>query len=75
MLTQCIAAQAILSWKGIPTTISIGVKKAGEGDIRAHAWLMWNDELALDSSHERVDFTKVLELPTEPLVVASATNS
>lgn len=66
-LTQCISCQAVLSWKNIPTTISIGVKK-GEGEtLKAHAWLMWNDQAVLDSSRERAGFNKVLDLPTAPL--------
>ena len=64
-LTQTISAQAILSWKGIPSTISVGLKKGDANDLKAHAWLMWNDQVVLEGNEGTVlDFSKILDLPT-----------
>lgn len=69
-LTQSISAQALLSWKGIPTTISMGVLKDEEGVLRAHAWLLWNGKIVLQGDEETIKgFSKVLDLPT-PTAVA-----
>ncbi|MEL7133585.1 MAG: lasso peptide biosynthesis B2 protein [Pseudomonadota bacterium] len=64
-LTQSIATQAILSWKHIPTTISMGVLKDDQGAFRVHAWVMWNGSVVLAGDEESVrDFSKILDLPT-----------
>ncbi|WP_430741966.1 lasso peptide biosynthesis B2 protein [Sphingomonas hankyongi] len=38
-LVQALAAQRWLARHNLPTSISLGVKRAGEGSIDAHAWL------------------------------------
>lgn len=64
-LTQTISCQAILSWKGIPSTITMGLKKDGEGALKAHAWLSWNGQVVLEGNEGTLlDFTKILDLPT-----------
>jgi hypothetical protein len=64
-LTQSISVQALLSWKGIPSTISMGVMKDEGGVLRAHAWLSWDGRVVLEGNEETVkDFSKVLDLPT-----------
>lgn len=64
-LTQTISCQAILSWKGIPSTITVGLRKEGESTLKAHAWLMWNAQVVLEGNEGTVlDFNKILDLPT-----------
>ncbi|WP_187428527.1 hypothetical protein ROLI_044550 [Roseobacter fucihabitans] len=64
-LTQTISCQAILSWKGIPSTITMGLKKDQHGALKAHAWLSWNDHVVLEGDEGTVtDFNKILDLPT-----------
>lgn len=71
-LTQTIACQAILSWKGIPSTISMGLKKDGGDAVKAHAWLCWNGQVVLEGDEGTVlDFSKILDLPT-PLQTPTA---
>lgn len=62
-LTQTISCQAILSWKDIPSTISMGVLKEKDGTIRMHAWLVWNGQTVLDGENLK-GFSKILDLPT-----------
>lgn len=64
-LTQTISCQAILSWKGIPSTITMGLKKEGAASLKAHAWLSWNAQVVLEGNEGTVlDFNKILDLPT-----------
>lgn len=64
-LTQTISCQAMLSWKGIPSTISMGVRKDDAGTLKAHAWLTWNGQVVLEGNEGSVlDFSKILDLPT-----------
>lgn len=70
-LTQTISCQAILSWKGIPSIITMGLKKDEAGALKAHAWLTWNDQVVLEGNEGTVsDFAKILDLPT-PLLPAA----
>jgi hypothetical protein len=72
-LTQCIACQALLSWKGIPSSIAIGLKKAGDAELKAHAWLVWHGQVVLQGeSGASPEFNRILDLPTP--VRASATS-
>ena len=64
-LTQSIATQALLSWKRIPSVISMGVLKDDQAVLRVHAWVVWNDEVILEGDEDSVrDFSKILDLPT-----------
>ena len=38
-LAQALAAQWLLAWFGHPTVLRIGVAKANDKSLRAHAWL------------------------------------
>ncbi len=72
-LTQTISCQAILSWKGIPTTIAIGVRKDSPTGFEAHAWLIWNDRIVLQGNEESVQvFSRILDLPTPTLPAPAA---
>ncbi len=72
-LTQTISAQALLSWKGIPTTISLGLRPSSENGLDAHAWLVWNGRVVLQGDEDALaDFSKILDLPTpQPPLAAS----
>jgi len=64
-LTQTISCQALLSWKGIPSTITMGLKKDADGALKAHAWLSWNGEVVLEGNDGALaGFSKILDLPT-----------
>lgn len=64
-LTQTISCQAILSWKGIPSTITMGLKKDSPGAVKAHAWLSWNGQVVLEGNEDSVaEFSKILDLST-----------
>ncbi|MEM9581173.1 MAG: lasso peptide biosynthesis B2 protein [Pseudomonadota bacterium] len=64
-LTQSIACQAVLSWRNIPSSISMGVKKEDGGTLRWHAWVTWNDVIILEGNEEVLaGFQKLLDLPT-----------
>ncbi len=73
-LTQTISCQALLSWSGIPSTIAIGVRKEGAADLKAHAWLIWNERVVLQGNERSVQaFSKILDLPTPVLAPRTAT--
>jgi Transglutaminase-like superfamily len=38
-LTQALAAQALLSWRGVSARLRIGVTKDVQGQFAAHAWV------------------------------------
>lgn len=38
-LTQALAAQALLSWRGVSAWLRIGVAKDARGQFAAHAWV------------------------------------
>jgi hypothetical protein len=64
-LTQTIAAQAILSWRGVPSTIRVGARKDAAGTVHWHAWLIWNDIVVLQGNEESLaGFGTLLDLPT-----------
>ncbi|MEM6576917.1 MAG: lasso peptide biosynthesis B2 protein [Pseudomonadota bacterium] len=71
-LTQSIAGQALLSWYGIPSTISMGVMKERDDDLKAHAWLVWNGKVVLQGNTQTPrTYAKIADLPT-PVSGASA---
>jgi hypothetical protein len=64
-LTQSISCQAVLSWRRIPSTIAMGVRKDPDGDLRVHAWLVWNDFVVLEGNEDTPsDFRTIAQLPT-----------
>lgn len=66
-LTQSIAGQALLSWQGIPSRISMGVMKTPDGSLEAHAWLVWNEVVVLQGDQRTVrKYRKIMDLPTPP---------
>lgn len=70
-LTQTIAAQALLSWKGLPSTIAIGLRKGPRDTLEAHAWLVWNGGIVLQGDDTTPqDYARVLDLdtPTAPVL-------
>ncbi len=63
-LTQSISAQALLSWKNIPSTISMGVMKDDSDELRVHAWLVWDGGIVLEGDEQSISkFSKILDLP------------
>jgi hypothetical protein len=40
-LTQAVAAHAMLRWRGVRTTLYLGVTMDGGKQMRAHAWLRY----------------------------------
>lgn len=63
-LTQSISCQTMLSWMGIPSTISMGVKMGDDSDLKVHAWLMWNEMVVLEGDEGTLQaFHKILDLP------------
>jgi hypothetical protein len=64
-LTRTIAAQSVLSWKGIPTTVAIGLRNTSQDGFGAHAWLTWNGQIVMEGDESSVEeFARVLDLPT-----------
>ena len=73
-LTQAIAGQAILSWQGIPSTISMGVRKRPDGALQVHSWLVWNGEVMLQGDETTpATFRKIMDLPTPSLAITADT--
>lgn len=71
-LTQSIACQAVLSWRGIPSTIAMGVRKGEDGVPYWHAWLVWNETVVLQGNEATLaGFSKLLDLPTPDLPTPS----
>lgn len=71
-LTQTISCQAILSWKNIPTTITLGLQTDKGSSVNAHAWLNWNGIVILEGNEDTPqEYTSILDLPV-PTSEASA---
>jgi Transglutaminase-like superfamily len=49
-LTQALATQALLRWRGIPAHLHIGVAKAAEGRLEAHAWVESQGRIVIGGS-------------------------
>lgn len=58
-LIQAMAAQRWLDRNGIPTSLSIGVRKPQPGPFEAHAWLTHGDFIVTGGSAS--DFTPLLD--------------
>lgn len=64
-LTQAIAAQLLLAWRGYPTHLRIGVAK-GEGErFRAHAWVESHGRVIIGGSESLLRYTPLPSLKGE----------
>jgi len=64
-LTQGVAAQYLLAHEGLETLLRIGVCKGESGEIKAHAWLVYQGNIILGGDTEEVlgyTFMKDLEM-------------
>jgi hypothetical protein len=44
-LAQAVAAKAMLRWRGVPSTLYLGVAKDSHSSLKAHAWLRCGDRI------------------------------
>lgn len=52
-LTQALALQLILGWRGYATEVRIGVKADGS-DVAAHAWLLSDGKIAIGGNPREI---------------------
>jgi hypothetical protein len=65
-LTQAMAAQYLLSRRGCPATIRIGVGQS-VGRFSAHAWLLCGDRVVVGGSDASLArYTHLTDLPVQP---------
>jgi len=57
-LPQAMAGKGMLSWRGVPSTLSLGLRRKGEEGLMAHAWLRAGP-LILTGSGEDEPFVEV----------------
>jgi len=55
-LTQGLATQQLLSWRGYPTQLRIGVARGAGGQFQAHAWVEWQGTVIIGGADELVRF-------------------
>ena len=63
-LPRALAAKAMLRRRGVRSTLSLGVRRSGERDLEAHAWLVAGG-VVLTGEREMTEFTEI-ESFTEP---------
>ncbi|MFD2239259.1 lasso peptide biosynthesis B2 protein [Aureimonas populi] len=51
-LTQAIAGQALLTRRGCPSIVRVGVRRSHAGEFQAHAWLLHEGRAILGARHE-----------------------
>jgi hypothetical protein len=61
---EAIAAKAMLRRRGVPSTLYLGVNKAAEGEIAAHAWLRCGSRV-LTGERALDDFTVIAQFAEE----------
>jgi hypothetical protein len=62
-LTQAQAAQIVLARRGVASTVCLGVRETGTGQVAAHAWLISGSRLLLGgNAHELAAFRQLAEL-------------
>lgn len=61
-LTQALATQLLLTWRGCATKLKIGVAKGSDGQLQAHAWVEWGGQVIIGGSEDLGQFTV---LPTD----------
>lgn len=59
-LAQAVTAQRMLARFGFDTTMRIGVKSEPGGNLKAHAWLMFDDRVILGGSPSQLEQYRVL---------------
>jgi len=59
-LTQALAAQALLGFGGIPSSIRIGVAKETAGSFEAHAWLESGGKILMGGAEADQRYTPLL---------------
>lgn len=67
-LTQALAAQHMMARHGKAASIRIGVAKEDDGAFKAHAWLMYEDQVVIGgASHDLSRYTSIADLaPKSP---------
>lgn len=55
-LPQALAARFLLARLGVPTDLRIGVRRAEEGELGAHAWLEREDEVLIGGTDAPVEY-------------------
>jgi hypothetical protein len=62
-LTQAQAAQILLAWRGVASTVCLGVRETATGALEAHAWLLVDGRLVLGGEpHEIAGFRQLTAL-------------
>jgi hypothetical protein len=57
-LAQALAARRMLERRRIASTLHLGVRKDDRGQLQAHAWLRWRDQL-ITGGHGHKDYAEV----------------
>lgn len=60
-LLEALAGQVLLTRRGFPTRVKIGVRKGDDGDLLAHAWLENNGDVVIGGPRSEVERYTVLE--------------
>ena len=64
-LTQALSVQLILAVRGYSSEIRVGVARGDAGDMRAHAWVVCDNEIVIGgSSADIARYTPLIALPT-----------
>lgn len=56
-LTQALATQLLLAWRGHATKLKIGVAKGADGQFQAHAWVEWGGKVIIGGANSPAQFT------------------
>ena len=54
-LPQALAGRTLLAMQGYDSVIRIGVRRADDGGVQAHAWLLSGDSVVVGDDGERLD--------------------
>lgn len=60
-LTQAVATQVMLSWRGVPAKLHIGVTRNDDAKFAAHAWVTTGDRVVVGGTVENFTPLVVLE--------------
>ena len=61
-LTQALALQSLLRWRGEPSRVEIGFLRGEDDEIRGHAWLVNREQVVVIGARGAVGFTRTLTL-------------